>query len=41
VPLVPERGDFNDDLGALGRARFADRLGCLLRGEDTARFLVR
>lgn len=41
VPLVPERGDFNDDLCALGRARFADRLGCLLRSEDTARFLVR
>jgi hypothetical protein len=41
VPLVPERGDFNDDLCALGRARFADQLGRLLRGEDTARFLVR
>lgn len=41
VPLVPERDDFNDDLCALGRARFADRLGCLFRGEDAARFLVR
>jgi hypothetical protein len=41
MPLVPERGDFNDDLCALGRGRFAGRLGCLLRGEDAARFLVR
>jgi hypothetical protein len=41
VPLLPARGDFNDDLCALGRARFADRLGCLLRSENAARFLVR
>lgn len=41
VPLIPEQGDFNDDLCALGRARFVDRLGRLLRGEDAARFLVR
>lgn len=41
VPLVPARDDFNDDLCALGRARFADQLGCLLRGDDAARFVVR
>ena len=41
VPLVPARDDFNDDLCALGRARLADRLGRLLRREDTAHFLVR
>lgn len=41
VPLIPAQDDFNDDLCAQGRARFADRLGCLLRGEDAARFLVR
>ncbi|MGQ3138392.1 MAG: DUF7146 domain-containing protein [Sphingopyxis solisilvae] len=40
VALMPERADFNDDLCALGRARFADRLGRLLRGEDAARYLV-
>ncbi|MGR4890673.1 toprim domain-containing protein [Sphingopyxis sp. LARHCG72] len=41
VPLPPERGDFNDDLRALGRARLAGRLRRLLRGNDADRFLVR
>lgn len=41
VPLPPERGDFNDDLRALGRSRFAGRLGRLLRGDDAGSFLVR
>lgn len=41
VPLPPERGDFNDDLRALGRSRLVARLGRLLRGDDAERFLVR
>lgn len=41
VPLLPERGDFNDDLCALGRAQFAHRLHPLLVGDDAAHFLVR
>lgn len=41
VPLPPERGDFNDDLRALGPAGFAARLRYLLRSDDAERFLVR
>lgn len=41
VPLPPECDDFNDDLRALGRARFAARLRRLLRSDDAERFLDR
>lgn len=41
VPLAPERGDFNDDLRAVGRAGFVARLGRLLRGDDAECSLVR
>ena len=40
VPIAPERGDFNDDLRDLGRARFAARLRSLLGASDAERFLV-
>ena len=41
LPLRSESNDFNDDLCAMGRAQFADRLGSLLRADDAAHFLVR
>ena len=40
VPIAPERGDFNDDLRELGRARFAERLLSQLGARDAERFLV-